>query len=179
MITLAIAELVHALAPHLKGLFGGEAGVSSTRMPALGITFGSTNEVYYLTLAWVLLCLALLYLYTRTPLGRLTLGLRENTHRLRFLGYNTHRLSICVFTVSAIFSGIAGGLQVVCNEAANYVRVRCATLRDGRAEHLHRRGQSLLRAGPRGSLDDLLRLCRLGSDAILAALPGQPCSSWS
>ncbi len=121
MITLAIAELVHALAPHIKGLFGGEAGLSSTRMPAWGFTFGSTNEVYYLTLAWVLLCLALLYFYTRTPLGRLTLGLRENTHRLRFLGYNTHHLSIYVFAISAMFSGVAGGLQVVSNEAANYV----------------------------------------------------------
>ena len=121
MITLAIAELVHALAPHLKGWFGGEAGLSSTRMPAWGLSFGSTNEVYYLTLAWVLLCLALLYSFTRTPLGRLTLGLRENTHRLRFLGYNTHHLSIMVFAISAMFSGIAGGLQVVSNEAANYV----------------------------------------------------------
>ncbi|MBL8487414.1 MAG: branched-chain amino acid ABC transporter permease [Rhodocyclaceae bacterium] len=121
MITLAIAELVHALAPHLKALFGGEAGVSATRMPAWGFTFGSTNEVYYLTLAWVALCLTLLYLYTRTPLGRLTLGLRENTHRLRFLGYNTHGLAICVFVVSAMFSGVAGGLLVVSNEAANYV----------------------------------------------------------
>ena len=121
MITLAIAELVHALAPHLKGLFGGEAGVSATRMPAWGFTFGSTNEVYYLTLAWAALCLTLLYLYTRTPLGRLTLGLRENTHRLRFLGYNTHVLSICVFVVSAMFSGVAGGLLVVSNEAANYI----------------------------------------------------------
>lgn len=121
MITLAIAELVHALSPHLKGIFGGEAGVSTTRMPAWGISFGSTNQVYYLTLAWVLISLALLYLFTRTPMGRLTLGLRENAHRLRFLGYNTHGISIAVFALSAMFSGIAGGLQVLNNEAANYL----------------------------------------------------------
>ncbi len=89
MITLAIAELVHALAPHLKGMFGGEAGVSTMRMPAWGLDFGSTTQVYYLTLAWVLLAMALLYLYTRTPLGRLTLGLRENSHRLGFLALTT------------------------------------------------------------------------------------------
>ena len=121
MITLAIAELIHSLAPHLKGLFGGEAGVSTMRMPAWGFGFGSTTEVYYLTLGWVLLSLALLYLYTRTPLGRLTCGLRENSHRLRFLGYNVHGLGVLVFAVSAMFSGIAGGLQVVSNESANYV----------------------------------------------------------
>ena len=121
MITLAIAELLHALAPHLKGWFGGEAGVSAMRMPALGLTFGSTAQVYYLTLVWVLACLALLYFFTFTPVGRLALGLRENSHRLAFLGYDVHRLSVLVFAISAMFSGIAGGLQVINNEAANYV----------------------------------------------------------
>jgi branched-chain amino acid transport system permease protein len=121
MITLAIAELVHSLAPHLKGLFGGEAGVSTMRMPAWGLDFGSTTQVYYLTLAWVLLSVLLLYLFTRTPMGRLAYGLRENSHRLRFLGYNVHGLGILVFAISAMFSGIAGGLQVVSNESANYV----------------------------------------------------------
>lgn len=121
MITLAIAELLHALAPHLKGWFGGEAGVSAMRMPSLGLTFGSTTQVYYLTLAWVVACLVLLYLFTLTPFGRLALGLRENSHRLGFLGYDVHRLGVGVFAISAMFSGIAGALQVVNNEAVNYV----------------------------------------------------------
>jgi branched-chain amino acid transport system permease protein len=121
MITLAIAELLHALAPHFKGLFGGEGGVSSTRMPSMGVTFGSTTQMYYLVLAWVLASLLALYLYTLTPLGRLTLGLRENSHRLRFLGYDVHKLSVLVFSISAMFSGIAGSLQVINNEAANYI----------------------------------------------------------
>ncbi len=121
MITLAIAELLHALAPHLKGLFGGEAGLSSMRMPALGLTFGSTTQVYYLTLVWVLACLGLLWFFTFTPLGRLSLGLRENSHRLAFLGYDVHRLGVLVFAISAMFSGVAGSLQVINNEAANYV----------------------------------------------------------
>ncbi|CAM3528694.1 branched-chain amino acid ABC transporter permease [Bordetella sputigena] len=121
MITLAIAELVHSLAPHLKSTFGGEAGISTMRMPAWGLDFGSTTQVYYLTLFWVLLAMLLMYLYTRTPLGRLTLGLRENSHRLRFLGYNVHGLSTLVFAISAMFAGMAGGLQVLSNESANYV----------------------------------------------------------
>ncbi|WP_093166779.1 branched-chain amino acid ABC transporter permease [Variovorax sp. YR216] len=121
MITLAIAELLHALAPQLKGWFGGESGISTMRMPAWGLSFGSTAQVYYLTLAWVLVSLALLYFHTRTPLGRLTLALRENEHRLRFLGYDVHGLGVSAFAISAMFSGIAGGLQVMGNESANYV----------------------------------------------------------
>ena len=121
MITLALAELLHSLAPHLEGVFGGEAGVSAMRMPSMGLTFGTTAHVYYLVLIWVLVSAALLYFYTQTPVGRLTIGLRENTNRLRFLGYDVHRVSVLAFAVSAMFSGIAGGLQVLNNEAANYV----------------------------------------------------------
>ena len=121
MITLAIAELLYSLAPHIKSLFGGEGGVSTMRMPSLGLTFGPTTQVYMLVLVWVLASLLLLYLYMSTPLGQLTLGLRENAHRLRFLGYNVHHLRVLVFAISAMFSGIAGSLLVINNEAANYV----------------------------------------------------------
>ncbi len=121
MITLAIAELLHSLGPQLKGVFGGEAGISTTRMPAWGMGFASSTEVYYLTLFWVVLSALGLYLYTHTPMGRLTLGLRENSHRLRFLGYDVHGLNVLVFAISAMVSGIAGGLQVISSESANYV----------------------------------------------------------
>lgn len=121
MITLALAELLHSLAPHLAGVFGGEAGVSSMRMPAWGLTFGTSTQVYYLTLFWVVGSLAVLFFFTRTPVGRLTLGLRENGHRIQFLGYNVHALRVLVFMVSATFAGVAGGLQAMNNEAANYV----------------------------------------------------------
>ncbi len=36
LVTLAIAELFHSLAPHWQGVFGGEAGLSSMRMPWAG-----------------------------------------------------------------------------------------------------------------------------------------------
>lgn len=121
MITLALAELLHALSPHLQGIFGGEAGISSFRMPAWGFDFGSITQVYYLTLFWVVVSIVLLYLYMITPMGRLTLGLRENSNRLRYLGYNVHMLGTAVFAISAMFSGLAGALQSMNIEAANYV----------------------------------------------------------
>lgn len=121
MITLALAELLHSLAPHLSALFGGEAGISSMRRPAWGLDFGDATQVYYLTLVWVVMSIALLYAFTLTPMGRLTFALRENGHRLQFLGYNVHRLRVLVFALSAMFSGIAGGLQALNLESANYV----------------------------------------------------------
>src|SRR3546814_20472711 len=37
------------------------------------------------------------------------------------MGYNVHRLRTLVFTISATFSGLAGALLAMNNEAANYV----------------------------------------------------------
>ena len=121
MITLAIAALFYNLAPNLDGLFGGEGGISSFRLPWAGITFGSDTEVYYLVAAWTALATALLYFYTTTPFGRLTIALRENEQRVRFLGFNAYYSRILVFSISAMFSGLAGGLLAVTNESANYV----------------------------------------------------------
>jgi branched-chain amino acid transport system permease protein len=120
LVTLALAELLHVLAPQWAEVFGGEAGVSSMRMPFWGLTFGSTLEVYYLVLAWTAISIALLYAYTRTPFGRLTLALRDNEQRVRFMGYNAHATKVLVFAISAMFSGIAGSLLVVATETINY-----------------------------------------------------------
>jgi branched-chain amino acid transport system permease protein len=121
MITLAIAELLHAISSQLKDLFGGEAGISVMRSPAWGFNFGNSTQIYYMTLGWVLLSLVMLYFYTGTPVGRLTLAVRENSHRLGFLGYKVHTLKVLAFAVSAMFAGVAGSLQAINNESCNYV----------------------------------------------------------
>lgn len=120
LVTLAIAELIHALAPHWEGMFGGESGLSAMRMPSMGLIFGTQIEVYYVTLAWVALSVGLLYAYTRTPFGRLTLALRDNEQRVRFMGYDAHRTKIVVFAMSTMFTGVAGGLLAMSAETANY-----------------------------------------------------------
>lgn len=120
LVTLAIAELFHSLSPHLHELFGGESGISGMRMPWAGFTFGTMLEVYYMTLGWVVLCGLLLWAYTKTPFGQLTLALRDNEQRVRFMGYDAHISKTVIFAVSAMFSGIAGALQAVSNESANY-----------------------------------------------------------
>lgn len=120
MVTLAIAELLHGIAPAMETTFGGESGISSMRMPWLSFDYGSETEVYYTVLVWVLAGIGILYLYNHTLFGRLTIGLRENERRLSFLGFNTHATKVIVFAVSAALSGLAGGLLVFVNESMNY-----------------------------------------------------------
>ena len=120
MVTLALAELLFTLAPVWTSVFGGESGISTMRMPAWSFTFGNDVEVYYLTLAWVAGSTWFLWAFTRTPMGRLALAMRDNEHRVRFLGFDTHRAKTLVFAISAMFTGVAGALLAIANEATNY-----------------------------------------------------------
>lgn len=120
MVTLALAELLFTLAPMWNSVFGAESGISTIRGASWGMSFGSDVEVYYLVLAWVSICAWGLWAFTRTPLGRLALALRDNEHRVRFLGFNTHVARTLIFAISCMFTGIAGALLAVATEASNY-----------------------------------------------------------
>lgn len=120
MVTLALAELLFTIAPTLSGVFGDESGISTIRGAWWVFSFGPDNQVYYLTLAWVAICSLLMWCFTQTPLGRLALALRDNEHRVRFLGFNTHLARTLIFAISCLFTGVAGALLAIANEATNY-----------------------------------------------------------
>lgn len=120
MITLAVTELMNAGALMLNEVSGGEEGISAGREPFLGIAFGTENEVYYLVLFWVLLSTGVLYGFTRTPFGRLALAVRDNAERAQFAGYNIYAVRLIVFTISGLFSGLAGALLAINTEIINY-----------------------------------------------------------
>ena len=113
MITLGLAELVFAMSLMFSEFFGGEAGVSSNRVlgePFLGVTFGPAIQVYYLIAAYTFVCVALMFAFTRTPLGRILNAVRDNPERVEFIGYNTQRVRYMAFIIAGFFAGIAGGL---------------------------------------------------------------------
>jgi branched-chain amino acid transport system permease protein len=69
--------------------------------------------VYYLTAAYTLVCVALMYAFTRTPLGRILNAVRDNPERVEFIGYNTQHVRYLSFIIAGFFAGIAGGLASV------------------------------------------------------------------
>lgn len=121
LVTLALAELLHALAPQVKGIFGSESGMGSIRPAFAGLSFATSIEVYYFTLVWVAASMWILWAYLRTPFGRLTLALRDSETRVSFLGYSVPTTKTVVFGISAAFSGISGGLMAFSNETVNYI----------------------------------------------------------
>jgi branched-chain amino acid transport system permease protein len=116
MITLGVGELVWAMALMFPGFFGGEAGLSGNRVAGslvLGISFGPQIELYYLIALYTFVCTALMYAFTRTPLGRMLNAVRDNPERVAFVGYNPQMVRYLAFVIAAFFAGISGGLAAL------------------------------------------------------------------
>ncbi len=131
MITLGIAELVFACVLMFPGFFGGEGGITANRVygqPLFGINFGSDIHVYYLIAAWCFASMLAMFLFTRTPLGRISNAVRDNPERAEFIGYNTQQVRYRVLIISAFFAGIAGGLSAI-----NFETVGAANLHASRS----------------------------------------------
>ena len=113
MITMGVAELVFAMSLMFSEFFGGEAGVSGNRVvgqPFMGINFGPQVQIYYLIAVYTFVCVALMYAFTQTPLGRMLNAVRDNPERVEFIGYSTQRVRYLAFIIAGFFAGIAGGL---------------------------------------------------------------------
>jgi branched-chain amino acid transport system permease protein len=116
MISLGIGELVAACSLILRGFFGGEGGISTSRTSTLrlfDVSFGPQIQVYYLIAAWFLLCVAAMYAFTRTPLGRMCNAVRDNPERAEFVGYSTQMVRFIAFCIAGFFAGVAGGLAAI------------------------------------------------------------------
>ncbi|MDU9003252.1 branched-chain amino acid ABC transporter permease [Sedimentitalea todarodis] len=116
MISLGVGELIAACSVIIVVFFGGEEGVSGDRtygMPVFGVEFLQQIEVYYLIAFWLLLSAFLMYLYSRTPIGRMANAVRDNPERAEFLGYSARWVRFFSFCASGFFAGIAGGLFAI------------------------------------------------------------------
>nr|WP_315204535.1 branched-chain amino acid ABC transporter permease [uncultured Albidiferax sp.] len=116
MVTLGLGELVAALAWLVPQVFGGEAGVSGNRVAGAatwGITFGPQLQVYYLVAAYTLVCTALMFAFTLTPLGRMLNAVRDNPERVEFVGFDARRIRFVAVVIAGFFAGIGGGLAAL------------------------------------------------------------------
>lgn len=116
MISLGVGELIAACSVIIVVFFGGEEGVSGDRtygLPVFGVEFLQQIDVYYLTAFWLLLSAFLMYLYSRTPIGRMANAVRDNPERAEFLGYSARWVRFFSFCASGFFAGVAGGLFAI------------------------------------------------------------------
>jgi len=130
MISLGIGELIAACSIILVVFFGGEEGISADRTlgpPVFGMTFLTEIEVYGLIAVIVFLSTFLIYLFSRTPVGRMANAVRDNEERAEFLGYSQRYLRFISFCAAGFFAGMAGGLFALNYEILTEENLNLAT----------------------------------------------------
>ncbi|MDC3081435.1 urea ABC transporter permease subunit UrtC [Paracoccaceae bacterium] len=95
-----------------SGLRGNNGLSGLQNIPGYGNLSQDVISVIFLWLSTVALCCGfyIASIITKSKLGNLLVGIRDDEARVRFLGYNVERYKLLIFVVTAIMAGIAGSL---------------------------------------------------------------------
>lgn len=119
MLTLAVAQSFHEIFLRWRELANGDDGMA-VRLPSR--LFGLDIAVFQqpstmFVVCWVVLVLVVggLWLVSRSSFGLLTVAIRENEERARYIGYETVLPRALVYALSAAIGALAGVLFVLYN----------------------------------------------------------------
>jgi len=109
MITLALGQILWGLAYRWISLTNGDNGINiRVRPEPFGISLGSANAFYYLTLIVFLVALAAAAIFVRSPLGAALMGTRDQPRRMNALGYHVWAIRFWACMFSGLLTSIAG-----------------------------------------------------------------------
>ena len=108
IVTLAFGEIVRSLFMNSSNeSFGGPLGLDTPRY--------DKNVLFIIALVFVLLCLMVIQNLIRSKHGRAITSIRDNEIAARATGINVTKYKLSVFTIAALFAGIAGVLYSFSN----------------------------------------------------------------
>ncbi len=125
MVTIAFGQVFYFIAYRWNKVTGGDDGLSGwNRLPIdLGFTtidiLGSDKAMYYTSLAFFAVSVAVMMFLLRSPFGRTLLAIRENERRARFLGIPIDRHIWISWVISCTFAAVAGALYALLNNFAD------------------------------------------------------------
>lgn len=119
MLTLAVAQSLYELMLRWRQLANGDDGMP-VKLPSslFGIDiefFQSPDKMFVVCWVALVAVVALLSVVARSHFGVLTVAIRENEERARYIGYRTLLPRALVFALSAAVGGLAGALFALYN----------------------------------------------------------------
>lgn len=119
MLTLAVAQAFYEVFLRWRELANGEDGMKVALPDTI---FGIHVEIFQrpetmFVICWTVLMVVLLalWLLTRSHFGTLTLAIRENEERVRFIGYATNIPRAIIYSISAAIAALSGVLFAMYN----------------------------------------------------------------
>jgi branched-chain amino acid transport system permease protein len=123
LITIAVSQVFYFVAFRWDEFTGGETGLSgidrvNVSLGLFSIPIAKPLHFYYFVLVVFALATLLIWRVVHSPFGRVLQAIRENEVRATYLGYPTAWYKWGAFTISGLFSGLAGGLYTLLINAA-------------------------------------------------------------
>lgn len=119
---LAVNLFLVVIAYRLSSITGGEDGIANFPIPPLEIPglfsipiYDSPVLFYYFTIILSLICLFLMWYFTKTPFGQVQIGIRDNAQRMQYLGFKVLHSRAVIYIISAAFAGMAGSIHALFN----------------------------------------------------------------
>jgi branched-chain amino acid transport system permease protein len=123
MLTLALGQMLWALAERWTSVTGGSDGLFGVSRPALpggvGPALGPGRNYYVFTLVLAVAAFVALRLVVASPFGRTLAGIRESEQRSRALGYAAFGHQWLTLVIAGAIAGLAGALATLFNGYAN------------------------------------------------------------
>jgi branched-chain amino acid transport system permease protein len=115
IITIVFSLIFYFLAVRMKPLTGGDDGINFSLPPVFsfgGVRYSLTDQTfqYFFILTVFALCFYLMYLVTRSSLGRAFLAIRDNDLRASLIGLNVYVLRLTSFVMAGFLAGVSGAL---------------------------------------------------------------------
>lgn len=117
MITLAIGQVFFLLMAKARGFSGGADGLVVEQSAKI---FGLNSELFakpksMFVICWLVLVFVMFILYriSKSRFGTLTVAIRENEERARFIGFTTVAPRAVIYSISAMVCTVAGALSSV------------------------------------------------------------------
>ncbi|MEA3221832.1 MAG: branched-chain amino acid ABC transporter permease [Thermodesulfobacteriota bacterium] len=119
MLTLAFGQLMYVFCLKFRDITGGEDGVGGFPIPpfhipgVVSIDMTDPANFYYFALAVLGVSAWILWFFTKTPLGSVMVGIRDNAQRVDYLGFKVPHTKAIIFLISGGFAGIAGAIYAL------------------------------------------------------------------
>jgi branched-chain amino acid transport system permease protein len=115
IITVVFSLFFYFAAMSMKWLTGGDDGISFSPPPVFkfgdhALSLGDATVQYYVILAIVGACFALMALLVNSPLGLAFRAIRENDRRAGLIGINVYRTRLIAFVIAGALAGVSGAL---------------------------------------------------------------------
>jgi branched-chain amino acid transport system permease protein len=128
MLTLALSQVLWALAFQWRSLTHGDDGLTGIPRPFIGsLPLTDSAQFYWFTAVIFVVSAAILLAIVHSPFGLTLKGMRESPSRMSALGYDVWLHQYITFIIAGIFAGLAGALLVFQNGIASPGQLSVAT----------------------------------------------------